>query len=161
MEHDMDLFVKMITLLGETRKCVFTKCKKQFDESRKNKYATEIEALEKKKKENKIDAITFMNKKTLLEIKIIEEKQREKLLQCQINKCNEQTKNMIKGSIEALTMDENRRTPTYSIMSKYKKIFEKNNYELTPDILDKIDIDMMKTKLKAKPNTKAIKAKPK
>lgn len=158
--ENMNLFVEMIKVLGETRKCVFTKCKKEFDESRKNKYAGEIEALEKKRKENKIDFITFMNKKTLLEIKIIKEKHREKLLHCQIKKCNEQTKNMIKASIKALTMDEHRGTPAYSIASKYKTILEKNNYELTPDILNQLDVDMMRTKIKAKAvNAKALKAK--
>lgn len=161
--ENFKLFAEMIKLLGETRTCVFTKCKKQFDESRKNKYAIEIEALEKKRKENKIDTITFMNKKTLLEIKIIEGKHREELITCQLKKCNEQTKNMIRISIEALTMDDNRGTPAYIIASKYKKIFEKNNYELTQDIIDQLDVDMMKTKLKqqvSKPNPKAKPKKP-
>jgi hypothetical protein len=161
MDKNTNLFVGIIRALGETRKCVFTKCKKQFDESRKNKYAIEIEKLEKQRKENKIDAITFVNKKTLLGIKIIEEKHREELIKCQLKKCYDQTTQMIKTSIEGLTMEQHKGTPSYNIACKYKKIFEKNNYTLTAEIIDQLDADIMKTKLKPKQSKPKAEAKPK
>lgn len=154
MDTQMNLFADMIKALGKTRTCVFTKCKKQFDDTKKNNYAIEIEELEKKRKENKIDFLTFNNKKTELEIKIIEENYREQLLDCQLNKCYEETKHMISLSLGALLMDDNIGTPTYKIASKYKKIFEKNNYTITPAISNQLDVDLLRTKLKRIPKQK-------
>jgi hypothetical protein len=45
--------------------------------------------------------------------------------------------------------------------SKYKKIFEKNNYELTQKVIDELDIDSLKGKLNRMDNAAKPVAKPK
>ena len=175
MDKNLKLLLDMIGLLGKLKECLAKKCKKEFEESKKNKYMIEIEKLKDAFNNKKIDFITFANKKTSLEIKIIEEKQREELMKCQLKNCYDETRNMIRSSIETLTADDKKGTPLYVMASKYKKIFEKNNYELTQKVIDDLDIDSLKGKLNrmendakvakatnaAKPVAKAKAAKPK
>jgi hypothetical protein len=147
MDKNFKRLFEMIGLVSKLKECFAKKCKNEFEESKKNKYMIEIEKLKDAFNSNKIDFITFANKKTSLEIKIIKEKQREELMKCQLKNCYDETRNMIKSSIETLTADDNKGTPLYVMASKYKKIFEKNNYELTQKVIDDLDIDSLKGKL--------------
>jgi hypothetical protein len=161
MDKNFKLLLDMIGLVGKLKECLTKKCKNEFEKSKKNKYMIEIEQLKDAFNNKKIDFITFANKKTSLEIKIIEEKQREELMKCQLKNCYDETRNMIKSSIETLTADDKKGTPLYVMASKYKKIFEKNNYELTQKVIDKLDIDSLKGKLNRMAKAaKAAKPKP-
>ena len=161
MDKNLKLLLEMIGLLGKLKECLTKKCNKEFEESKKNKYMIEIEKLKDAFNNKKIDFITFANKKTSLEIKIIKEKQREELMKCQLKNCYDETRNMTKSSIETLTADDKKGTPLYVMASKYKKIFEKNNYELTQKVIDDLDIDSLKGKLNRMENDAKPVAKPK
>jgi hypothetical protein len=161
MDKNLKLLLDMIGLLGKLKECLTKKCNKEFEDSKKNKYMIEIEKLKDAFNNKKIDFITFANKKTSLEIKIIKEKQREELMKCQLKNCYDETRNMIKSSIETLTADDKKGTPLYVMASKYKKIFEKNNYELTQKVIDDLDIDSLKGKLNRMENDAKPVAKPK
>jgi hypothetical protein len=157
MDKNFKRLFEMIGLVSVLKECFTKKCKNEFEESKKNKYMIEIEKLKDAFNSNKLDFITFANKKTSLEIKIIKEKQREELMKCQLKNCYDETRNMIKSSIETLTADDNKGTPLYVMASKYKKIFEKNNYELTQKVIDELDIDSLKGKLNRMVNAKVAK----
>ena len=160
-KHLPSIFDAIIAL----QKCLSIKCKKEQDKLKKSKYLVEIEKLtiefqknvkdlnerfknDKVKREAEFGKkfINYMKKITEIKIKMIKEKERDYLIDCQLKNCYNDTMNMLKLSIENMLKVADKTTEQYKVALKYKKIFETN--KLKGDDINNLDIDMMKIRLK-------------
>jgi uncharacterized membrane protein len=140
--------IEMMRSLGATKKCIENKCNAQSAKSKKNKYITELEKLKQDFTDKKIDFKTFYKKSNQIEIKIIKEKYRDELIECQLKNCYKETEHMVKIAINSFLIDSNKGKAIYKIASKYNKLFEKN--KITVKSLNEYDIEIIKSMMNMK-----------
>jgi hypothetical protein len=144
--------IEMMRSVGATKKCIDKKCITQLAKSKKNKYISELEKLKQDFKDKKVDFKTFYKKSNQIEIKIIKEKYRDELIECQLKNCYKETEYMIRMAINSFLIDDNKGKAIYNIASKYKKLFEKN--KITVKNLNEYDIKIIKSMMDMiKPST--------
>lgn len=151
--------------IAALQKCLSIKCKVEQEKLKKSKYLAEIEKLtiefqngvkdlqerfknDKDKREAEFGKkfINYMKEITEIKIKMMKDKERGDLIDCQLKNCYNDTLHMLKLSNENMLKVADKTTEQYKVALKYKKIFEKN--KLKGDDLNNLDIDMMKIKLK-------------
>ena len=60
-------------------------------------YITKLEKIKQDFKDKKVDFKTFYKKSNQIEIKIIKEKYRDELIECQLKNCYKETEHMVKN----------------------------------------------------------------
>jgi hypothetical protein len=150
--------------------CVNTKCKKEQEQIKKNKYVIKKELNfgkylynrnnirarfnnDKKKRETELDKLynKDMKKKTKLKLKIMKEKDHNDLVDCRLKRCYKDSLNTLKWLIKDILTHADKKTGKYKLALKYKKILEKNKLEkrkLTREDINAFDIEMVKIILK-------------
>jgi len=152
--------------------CVNTKCKKEQEQLKKNKYVVEksknfsnylnsrnnIRARfnndnDKKKKEAALDKLynKDMKEKTKLKLKIMKEKDHNDLIDRRLKVCYKDSLNTLKWLIKDILTHVDKKTGKYKLALKYKKLLEKNKLEkkkLTREDINAFDIEMVKIILK-------------
>lgn len=155
----------MLDAVVALQKCLSIKCKKEQEKLKKSKYIIEIEKLtsefqngakelqerfknDKDKREAEFGKkfINYMKKTTEIKIRMMKEKERDELIDCQLKNCYEDTLHMLKLSTENMLAMPDKTTEQYKLALKYKKIFETT--KLKGKDINNLDIDMMKIKLK-------------
>jgi hypothetical protein len=155
----------MLDAVVALQKCLSIKCKIEQEKLKKSKYLVEIEKItgefqngvkdlqerfknDKDKREAEFGKkfINYMKKTTELKIKMMKEKERDELIDCQLKNCYEDTLHMLKLSIENMLEAADKTTEQYKLALKYKKIFETT--KLKGEDINNLDIDMMKIRLK-------------
>jgi hypothetical protein len=163
----------MLDALVALQKCLTAKCKIEQEKLKKGRFLTEIEKItsefqndvkelqerfkdDKEKREAAFGKrfIRYMKVITELKIKMMKEKERDKLINCQLKNCYDDTTHMVKLSIENMLEAADKTTEQYKLALKYKKIFDTNKF-IGKDI-NNFDIDILKIKLKE--YTKGLKA---
>jgi len=125
----------MMKHMQATMQCVAKNCKKQRAE------------IQKKQKQYIADLMKLLNSKSqdkekkakALTLKMYKCNERMKLIECQLDKCYNQTEKMIKSTIASILKTPN--SPMYKVAKKYEKIFKKG---ITPKKLLEYDIAAMK-----------------
>jgi deoxycytidylate deaminase len=173
-------------------KCITIKCKKekeQSEQSNKSKYIVEKEKLmlefskrmegenERYKKYRKMKKMKdrvrgdiefgeyymkYMKANADLDIKIIEERYHNELLNCRLKGCYNESLLLLNLTIENIVSSTDKNTELYKLASKYKTIFETN--KLTVNDINAFEIDKKKVELAsnlAKLQTDMIKLKKK
>jgi len=163
----------MLDAVVALQKCLTAKCKIEQEKLKKGRFFIEIEKstsefqndvkeLQERFKDDKEKReaafgkrfIRYMKVITELKIKMMKEKERDELINCQLKNCYEDTSHMVKLSIENMLAQPDKTTEQYKLALKYKKIFDTNKF-IGKDI-NNLDIDMLKIKLKE--YTKGLKA---
>jgi len=159
-------FNKMYDATVALHKCITIKCKKEEEQSNKSKYIVEKEKLmldfakkmkgnnERYKKDRVRGDIEFgkyymksIKANADLDIKIIEEKYHNELINCQLKGCYDESLHMLNLTIENILTSNDENTELYKLASKYKKIFETN--KLTANDINTFEIDKRKIELKS------------
>ena len=152
--------------------CVNTKCKKEQEQLKNNKYVLEksknfsnylnsrnnIRARfnndnDKKKREAALNKLynKDMKEKTKLKLKIIKEKDHNDLIDRRLKVCYKESLNTLKWLIKDILTHADKKTGKYKLALKYKKLLEKNKLEkkkLTRKDINAFDIEMVKIILK-------------
>lgn len=154
--------------------CVNTKCKKEQEQLKKNKYVIEksknfsnylnsrnnIRARfnndndnDKKKREAALNKLynKDMKDKTKLKLKIMKEKDHNDLIDRRLKVCYKESLNTLKWLIKDILTHADKKTGKYKLALKYKKLLEKNKLEkkkLTREDINAFDIEMVKIILK-------------
>jgi len=154
--------------------CVNTKCKKEQEQLKNNKYVVEksknfskylesrnnIRARfnndndnDKKKREAALDKLynKDMKEKTKLKLKIMKEKDHNDLIDRRLKVCYKESLNTLKWLIKDILTHADKKTGKYKLALKYKKLLEKNKLEkkkLTREDINAFDIEMVKIILK-------------
>ena len=154
--------------------CVNTKCKKEQEQLKKNKYVIEksknfsnylnsrnnIRARfnndndnDKKKREAALNKLynKDMKEKTKLKLKIMKEKDHNDLIDRRLKVCYKESLNTLKWLIKDILTHADKKTGKYKLALKYKKLLEKNKLEkkkLTREDINAFDIKMVKIILK-------------
>ena len=154
--------------------CVNTKCKKEQEQLKKNKYVIEksknfsnylesrnnIRARfnndndnDKKKREAALNKLynKDMKEKTKLKLKIMKEKDHNDLIDRRLKVCYKESLNTLKWLIKDILTHADKKTGKYKLALKYKKLLEKNKLEkkkLTREDINAFDIEMVKIILK-------------
>jgi hypothetical protein len=147
-------------------KCITIKCKKEEEQSNKSKYIVEKEKLmldfTKKMKDNneryKKDRVRgdiefgkyymkYIKANAYIDIKIIEEKYHNELINCRLKGCYDESLHMLNLTIENILTSNDENTELYKLASKYKTIFETN--KLTANDINTFEIDKRKIEMKS------------
>jgi hypothetical protein len=184
-------FTKMYEATVALHKCITIKCKKEDEQSNKSKYIVEKEKLmldfskrmydnnERYKKDrrlkdkNKKDIVRrdiefgeyymkYIKANADLDIKIIEERYHNELLNCRLKGCYNESLHLLNLTIENILTSNDENTELYKLASKYKTIFETN--KLTVNDINAFEIDKKMVELAshlAKLQTDMIKLKKK
>jgi hypothetical protein len=159
-------FNKMYDAIVALHNCITIKCKKEEEQSKKSKYVVEKEKLmedftkkmkdynERYKKDRVRGDIVFgkfymkyIKASADLDIKIIEEKYQNELLNCRLKGCYNESLHMLNLTIENIVTGNDKNTELYKLASKYKMIFETN--KLTVNDINAFEIDKRKVELKS------------
>jgi hypothetical protein len=158
VSHNLkDIFDAAIALVN----CLNIKCKKEQEQLKKNKYVIEKEKLvlnfvnemkniKERFKNDKVRGEIEFGKKFVeyskeysnLEIKIINEKNHNDLIMCQLQGCYNERLHMLKYSIEKTLNRAKKNTEIYKLAYKYKNMFETT--KLTVEDINNFDIDTKK-----------------
>lgn len=158
VSHNLkDIFDAAIALAN----CLNIKCKKEQEQLKKNKYVIEKEKLvlnfvnemkniKERFKNDKVRGEIEFGKKFVeyskeysnLEIKIINEKNHNDLIMCQLQGCYNERLHMLKYSIEKTLNRAKKNTEIYKLAYKYKNMFETT--KLTVEDINNFDIDTKK-----------------
>jgi len=146
--------------------CVNTKCKKEQEQLKKNKYVVKksknfsnyldsrnnIRARfnndnDKKKREAALNKLynKDMKEKTKLKLKIIKEKDHNDLIDRRLKVCYKESLNTLKWLIKDILIHADKKTGKYKLALKYKKILDTN--KLTAEHLNNLETEMIKIKL--------------
>jgi hypothetical protein len=92
----------------------------------------------------------YMKERTKIKIKIMNEKEYNDLLNCQIKNCYNDTLKTLKIHIESILAHTNKNTEEYKLAFKYKKILTQigKTTKLTREDINAFNVDMVKIILK-------------